>query len=158
MSAKQRRRVSAGLVMYRCVPRGLEVLLVHPGGPFWRHKDQGAWSIPKGEAEVGEDLLAAACREFEEETGIKPQGPFLALNPVKQRGGKLVYAWAFEGDCDPAAIRSNQFEMEWPRGSGLIQSFPEIDRAAFFEVGEAKAAINPAQVGLLEELEAKLAS
>jgi predicted NUDIX family NTP pyrophosphohydrolase len=148
--------VSAGLLMYRKTPRGVEVLLVHPGGPFWRNKDQGAWTIPKGEVEEGEDLLAAARREFEEETGIRAREPFLPLESVKQKGGKTVYAWAFEGDCDPEAIRSNQFQMEWPKGSGKLQSFPEIDRAAFFRLDEAKLRINPAQASFLDELRLKL--
>ncbi|GBD31750.1 hypothetical protein HRbin33_00710 [bacterium HR33] len=156
--AEEVRRVSAGLLMYRKTPRGIEVLLVHPGGPFWRNKDRGAWSIPKGEAEDGEDLLAAARREFEEETGLSAEGPFVPLAPVKQKGGKKVYAWAFEGDCDPSAIKSNQFQMEWPRGSGKLQSFPEIDRAAFFAIEEAKLRINPAQAAFLEELQTKLGS
>jgi predicted NUDIX family NTP pyrophosphohydrolase len=148
--------VSAGLLMYRKTPRGVEVLLVHPGGPFWRNKDQGAWTIPKGEVEEGEDLLAAARREFEEETGIRAREPFLPLEAVKQKGGKTVYAWAFEGDCDPEAIRSNQFQMEWPKGSGKLQSFPEIDRAAFFRLDEAKLRINPTQASFLDELRLKL--
>lgn len=156
MSQGALRRVSAGLLMYRKTPRGVEVLLVHPGGPFWRNKDQGAWTIPKGEVEEGEDLLAAARREFEEETGIRAREPFLPLESVKQKGGKTVYAWAFEGDCDPEAIRSNQFQMEWPKGSGKLQSFPEIDRAAFFRLDEAKLRINPAQASFLDELRIKL--
>lgn len=150
--------MSAGLLMYRRTPRGIEVLLVHPGGPFWRNRDRGAWSIPKGEAEEGEDLLAAARREFEEETGLQSQGPFIPLPSVTQKGGKQVYAWAFEGDCDPSALRSNQFQMEWPRGSGRLETFPEIDRAAFFGIEEAKLRINPAQAVFLEELQAKLGS
>ncbi len=156
MTGANRGRVSAGLIMYRKTPRVIEVLLVHPGGPFWRNKDHGAWTIPKGEAEEGEDLLAAARREFEEETGLRTEGPFIPLASVKQKGGKRVYAWAFEGDCDPRAIRSNQFQMEWPRGSGKLETFPEIDRAAFFTIPEAKLRINPAQTAFLEELEARL--
>ncbi len=158
MSGARRGRVSAGLLMYRRTPRGIEVLLVHPGGPFWHHKDRGVWSIPKGEVEEGEDLLAAARREFEEETRLRAEGSFISLAPVEQKGGKKVYAWAFEGNCDPSAIRSNQFQMEWPRGSGRLETFPEIDRAAFFSIDEAKLRINPAQAAFLEELEAKLGS
>src|SRR5947207_14120311 len=104
--------ISAGLLMFRRLPKGLQVLLVHPGGPFWKNKDAGAWTIPKGLANPDEDLLASAKREFEEETGFKPSGKFLALAPIKQKSGKLVYAWAVEGDIDPAKIRSNTFEME----------------------------------------------
>jgi predicted NUDIX family NTP pyrophosphohydrolase len=143
---------SAGLLMYRVREDVLEVLLVHPGGPFWRNKDEGAWSIPKGEFGDEESALDAALREFEEETGLRPEGPFMALTPVKQKSGKVVHAWAFEGDCDPGRIRSNTFAMEWPRGSGRLQEFPEIDRAAFFSLDEARAKINPGQARLIDEL------
>lgn len=144
-------RLSAGLLMYRKKGSELQVLLVHPGGPFFAKKDDGAWSIPKGEVAEGEELLATACREFEEETGIKPTGPFRELAPVKLKSGKVVHAWAFEGDCDPAAIRSNTFMIEWPPRSGRQQEFPEIDRAAFFALDEAVRKVNPAQRPLLEE-------
>jgi len=144
---------SAGLIMFRRRNGQVEVLLVHPGGPYWARKDRGAWSIPKGKIEPGEDPLHAACREFEEETGFKPQGPFHPLKPIRQRSGKIVHAWAFEGDCDPRKFHSNQFEMEWPPKSGRIRKFPEIDRAAFFPLPVAKEKILPAQVPLLEELE-----
>jgi len=150
-------KTSAGLLMYRLHP-GAEVLLVHPGGPFWQNKDDGAWSIPKGEVEPREDLLCAAQREFEEELGVRPTEPFIELKPVKQAGGKGVHAWAFKGDCDPTAIRSNTFTMEWPPRSGRQVEFPEIDRAAFFDLGAAKRKINPAQVRLLEELETRLSA
>jgi predicted NUDIX family NTP pyrophosphohydrolase len=134
----------------------LEVLLVHPGGPFWRDKDLGAWSIPKGEIDEMESPLEAAGREFEEETGVRPEGPFIPLTPVKQKSRKVVHAWAFNGDCAPERIRSNSFAMEWPRGSGKIREFPEVDRAEFFRVEEAKNKINPGQVALIEELTLKL--
>lgn len=129
------------------------VLLVHPGGPFWAKKDAGVWSLPKGEVDSGEDALQAAQREFEEETGIRPQGEFLALGEVKQKGGKVVRAWAFEGVCDPASLTSNTFVMEWPPHSGKKQEFPEIDRAEFFALEEARKRINPAQIGLLDTFE-----
>jgi predicted NUDIX family NTP pyrophosphohydrolase len=147
---------SAGLVMYRVLSGRLEFLLVHPGGPFWKNKDAGAWSIPKGELEPGEEPFAAAQREFEEELGFKPSGPFIALAPVRQKSGKLVRAWAFEGNCDPAAITCNTFEMEWPPRSGRLQQFPEVDRAGFFDFGQAAERINPGQLPLLHELTRKL--
>lgn len=149
-------RVSAGLVMYRIRDRQCEVLLAHPGGPLFQNKDEGFWSIPKGEVEPGEDLLETACREFEEETGIQPKGPFLALGPIKQKGGKVVYAWAFEGDCDPTTIQSNRFTMEWPPRSGRHAEFPEIDRAEFFDLSAARHKIKPAQWDLIAELSARL--
>src|SRR5256885_1193384 len=135
-------KTSAGLLMYRRRDGLLEFLLVHPGGPFWKNKDAGAWTIPKGLANPDEDLLAAAKREFEEETGFKPFGEFLALAPIKQKSGKLVYAWAVEGDIDPAKIRSNTFEMEWPPKSGKRAAFPEVDRAEFFDIPSARAKMN----------------
>jgi len=139
--------------MYRLREEGeVEFLLVHPGGPFWAKKDEGAWTIPKGELGPDEDPLAAAQREFEEELGFKPSGPFVQLQPIKQKGGKLVHAWAFKGDCDPAAIKSNTFEMEWPPRSGRTAEFPEVDRAEFFYFDKAVQKINPAQIPLLEEL------
>lgn len=149
-------KASAGLVMYRVRGAHLEVLLVHPGGPLWAKKDLGAWSIPKGEVSLGDDELSTAKREFEEETGLCPQGEFLPLGKITQKSGKTVRAWAFAGDCDPAALRSNNFSMEWPPHSGQKQEFPEIDRAAFFSLAEAKEKINPAQIGLLEELARRL--
>ena len=131
----------------------MQVLLVHPGGPFFRNKDEGAWSIPKGEVEPGEDPLAAAVREFEEEIGTAPIGPYLPLGSAKQKGGKVVHAWAFEGDCDPAAIRCNTFTMEWPPRSGRQAEFPEVDRAGFFGPEEARRKINVGQAPLIDELE-----
>ncbi len=146
-------KVSAGLMMYRVRGGYVEVMLVHPGGPFWMKKDVGAWSLPKGEIAPGEDALQTARREFEEETGVHPQGEFLALGDIVQKGGKIVQAWAFEGDCDPASLKSNTFMMEWPPRSGKKQEFPEIDRAEFFTLAEAKNKINPAQLPLINVLE-----
>jgi predicted NUDIX family NTP pyrophosphohydrolase len=151
-------RISAGLLMYRKRQEGPEVLLVHPGGPFWKNKDAGAWSIPKGEVAEGEDLLAAAKREFKEELGLDPTGPFVPLAPVKQKAGKIVHAWAFEGDCDPTTCRGNTIKVPWPPGSGKWITIPEVDRAEFFAPQEAKRRINLAQVGFLEQLEGLLKS
>lgn len=147
---------SAGILLYRFNKKRLEVFLVHPGGPFWAKKDAGAWSVPKGEFEDSEDPLDAAKRELEEETGIKTKGPFTALTPVKQKNGKLVFAWAAEGDADPSAIRSNSFEMEWPPRSGKMKQFPEIDKAAWFTIEEALEKIIPGQVSLVNELDKKV--
>jgi predicted NUDIX family NTP pyrophosphohydrolase len=146
-------RVSAGLLMYRIHDGKVQVLLVHPGGPLFKNKDDRAWSIPKGEVGPDEDLLAAAQREFAEEIGFPPTGPFIALGPVQHKGGKIVHAWRVEGDCDPGAIVSNTFTMEWPPRSGRQMEFPEIDRADFFDADAAKRKINPAQVAFIEELE-----
>src|SRR5579871_3691485 len=146
-------RISAGLLTYRVRDGKLQVLLAHPGGPFFKNKDDGAWTIPKGEPDVGEEMLATAKREFQEETGLKPTGSFIALTPVTQKGGKIVHAWAFEGDCDPKAIVSNTFSMEWPPRSGRQMEFPEIDRADFFDPVTAKRKIKFAQAALIEELE-----
>lgn len=142
--------------MYRSREGELEFLLVHPGGPLWERKDAGIWSIPKGEIHSGENVLAAAKREFEEELGFKADGPFIQLSPIKQKSGKIVHAWAFAGDCDPGSVLSNTFSMEWPPHSGRTGSFPEVDRAEFFSLERARRKINPAQVALLEELEQKL--
>jgi predicted NUDIX family NTP pyrophosphohydrolase len=144
--------------MYRIKDGALQVLLAHPGGPLFRNKDDGAWSIPKGEIESEEDLLTAAQREFEEETSVRPKGPFIALAPIKQKGGKIVHAWAFEGDCDPQAIKSNMFTMEWPPRSGRQMEFPEIDRAEFFDMETAQQKIKAAQWDLVVELERLLRS
>jgi len=150
--------ISAGLLLYRVTPRGPEVLLVHPGGPFWSGKDLGSWSIPKGEIDEGEDLLAAARREFAEETGFDPGSDEpLPLGEIRQRSGKRVHAWAVEGDADPDALRSNSFELEWPRRSGTMRSFPEVDRAAWFGLDEARRRILPAQAPLIDGLAARLA-
>lgn len=147
---------SAGLLMYRRHEGEWQVLLSHPGGPFFKNKDVGVWSIPKGEPDADEELLLAALREFEEETSLKPSGPYTPLTPIKQKGGKIVHAWAFQGDCDPAALLSNTFAMEWPPKSGRQMEFPEMDRAKFFDLETAKTKINPAQVPFLEELEVRL--
>ena len=147
-----RGRHSAGLLLYRRSGTGLEVFLVHPGGPFWAKKDAGAWTIPKGEIGEGEDPLEAAKREFAEEIGVRLEGEFRALAPIRQKGGKTVLAWAVEGDCDPAAVRSNLFSMEWPPKSGKQAEFPEVDRAEWFTIEEAKRRLLPAQIPLLDEL------
>jgi predicted NUDIX family NTP pyrophosphohydrolase len=143
---------SAGILLYRRVLGGIEVLLAHPGGPFWAKKDIGVWSIPKGEYLEDEDPLAAARREFAEEIGTPVEGPFLELQPRKQRSGKIVRAWAAEGDLDVATVASNLFAMEWPPRSGKMQSFPEVDRAEWFGVEEARKRLNPGQVPILDEL------
>jgi predicted NUDIX family NTP pyrophosphohydrolase len=135
----------------------LEVLLVHPGGPFWAKKDEGVWSIPKGEPGEGEEALDTARREFEEETSFRAEGPFLPLGSVRQKGGKVVQAWAFAGDCDPALLRSNTCEIEWPPRSGRRQTIPEVDRAEWFDLAEARRRINPAQAAFLDVLETEAA-
>ena len=139
--------------MYRRNSDHLQFLLVHPGGPFFRNKDDGVWTIPKGEIGEQEDALAAAKREFGEEVGIKPEGKFIKLTPIQQKGGKIVQAWAVEGDFDPAQLKSNFFVLEWPPRSGRSQEFPEVDRAEWFDPQNAKGKINPAQWPLLEELQ-----
>jgi predicted NUDIX family NTP pyrophosphohydrolase len=143
---------SAGLLLYRKTAEGLEVLLVHPGGPFWAKKDDGAWSIPKGEFVEEEDPLAAAKREFEEETGVQPAGEFVPLTPLKQPGGKLVFAWAVRSDFDPSKLKSNTFSMEWPPRSGRQQEFPEVDRAAWFGIEAARRKILKGQAPFLDQL------
>jgi predicted NUDIX family NTP pyrophosphohydrolase len=152
---KASHKQSAGLLLFRKRAGTVEVFLAHMGGPFWERKDEGAWSIPKGEFE-SEAPLAAALREFEEETGYKPNGNFIGLTPVKQSGGKTVYAWALEFDCDADQIHSNTFSMEWPKGSGKLCDFPEIDRAAWFSLAQARRKILKGQLGLLDQLEEKL--
>jgi predicted NUDIX family NTP pyrophosphohydrolase len=148
---------SAGLLMYRRSGAGIAVLLVHPGGPFWAKKDLGAWSIPKGECAEGEDPLAAAQREFCEETGTLPRRPFMPLGEIRQPGGKHVTAWAVEGDVDPATLVSNTFELVWPPRSGRKQSFPEVDRAGWFTPDEARKKIIAAQRAFVDRLEQLLA-
>lgn len=143
---------SAGLMLFRQGGQGLEVFLVHPGGPFWAKKDDGAWSIPKGEFSDEEDPIAAAKREFEEETGSQPAGEFIPLKPLKQPGGKLVYAWAVRSDFDLASLKSNMFSLEWPPRSGRTQEFPEVDRAAWFGVESARRKILKGQVGFLNQI------
>ncbi|MFO1302554.1 MAG: NUDIX domain-containing protein [Burkholderiales bacterium] len=149
-------RTSAGLLLYRRNREGLDVFLVHPGGPYWARKDAGAWSIPKGECAQGEDLLQAARREFAEETGVAVDGDFRELAPVRLRSGKVVHAWALERDLSLAGLASNTFDIEWPPRSGRMQSFPEVDRYAWFQLGEARARINEGQRSLLDALEALL--
>lgn len=145
-------KTSAGILLYRIRNAVLEVFLVHPGGPFFVKKDAGAWSIPKGEIDEGEEPLAAARREFREETGCIPEGTFVPLKPVRQKSGKLVVSWAVEGDCGAGAVVSNTFKLEWPPKSGRMRDFPEVDRAAWFAIDEARRKINPAQAPLLDEL------
>jgi predicted NUDIX family NTP pyrophosphohydrolase len=147
---------SAGLLPFRETDSGVEVLLVHPGGPFWAKKDDGAWSIPKGEFADGEEPLDAARREFAEETGVVPSGDFIALGSLKQSGGKLVFAWAWRCDLDASALRSNSFSMEWPPKSGRQQEFPEVDRAAWFAVETARRKILQGQAEFLDRLLGKL--
>jgi predicted NUDIX family NTP pyrophosphohydrolase len=148
---------SAGLLAFRR-KNALEVLLAHPGGPFWARKDDGVWTIPKGLAEPGADLLSTAKREFAEETNLSPAGDFIGLSPVRQKSGKRVHAWAFEADLDLAAFASNTFELEWPPKSGHRQSFPEIDRIAYFPLPIAMTKILPYQRPLIEELQQHLAA
>jgi len=143
---------SAGILLYRFINKQPQVFLVHPGGPFFRNKDEGIWSIPKGEFTEDEEALDAAKREFEEETGLVLTGDFIAIDPITQKGGKKVYAWAVEGDIDHETIISNTFEIEWPPRSGKKQIFPEVDKAAWFDVETAKLKINAAQAGLIESL------
>lgn len=150
-------RRSAGLLLYRLRDSSLEVLLVHPGGPFFRNKDLGAWSLPKGEAETDKVLFDVAVREFKEETSFEPSGPFEELTPVRQKSGKWVHAWAFRGDCDPSSFRSNTFHLEWPPRSGKLVEFPEVDRVEFFTLDVARLKINPAQVAFLDELAVRFA-
>ena len=150
-------RTSAGLLMYRRVQGRVEVFVAHPGGPFFRHKDHGHWSIPKGELQGDESLLEAARREFEEETGLTPLRPFLELGAIRQKHGKIVHAWAFEADL-PAnwSLRSNTFELEWPPGSGRTQAFPELDRAGFFQLAEARVLLKDSQRPFLDRLLTRL--
>ena len=147
------KKQSAGILVYRIIKKKPEVFLVHPGGPFWKNKDAAAWSIPKGEFDAEESALDAAQREFEEETGVRLKGEFIELQPVKQKSGKTVYAWAFEGDIDASSIKSNSFEIEWPPKSGKKASFPEIDKAEWFDIKTGKEKINAYQINLLEQLE-----
>ncbi|MDP9337922.1 MAG: NUDIX domain-containing protein [Acidobacteriota bacterium] len=147
---------SAGLLMYRKREGQVQVLLVHPGGPLWKNKDGGAWFVPKGEINPGEQELAAAQREFQEETGLVATGEFLSLGTVKHKSGKKVAAWAFEGDCDPAAIKSNTFEMEWPPKSGKMARFPEIDRADFFTLEGAQEKMHVAEFEFVTRLAEQL--
>ncbi|HXS23464.1 MAG TPA: NUDIX domain-containing protein [Gemmatimonadales bacterium] len=149
-------KTAAGLLLYRRRSLGVEVLLAHPGGPFWARKDLGAWTIPKGEIDPGEDPVSAARREFREEIGLDVTAPVEPLGQIKQPGGKIVLVWTAEGDFDPARLASNTFEMEWPKGSGHMRIFPEVDRAAWFDLGEARRRILPGQAPFLEALVASL--
>jgi predicted NUDIX family NTP pyrophosphohydrolase len=145
-------RKSAGILLYRFHQQKLEVFLVHPGGPFWKGKETGAWSIPKGEFTEEEEPLQAAIREFKEETGSEINGNFIELQPIKQKAGKMVNCWAVEGDIDAGAISSNTYKQEWPYKSGKWQTFPEVDKAAWFSIEEAKEKINAAQAAFIDEL------
>ena len=151
-------QISAGLLMYRKTGAGLEVFLVHPGGPVWARKDLGAWSIPKGLIDPGEDKLEAAKREFLEETSFVPSGPFIYLGDIRQKAGKRVCAWAFEGNCNPSELKSNTFNCEWPPKSGQWKKFPEVDKGDFFSLPDARRKINQGQAELLDRLERHLES
>ena len=145
-------QISAGLVVFRTAARGLEFLLVHPGGPFWKNRDDGAWSIPKGLIDPGEDRLQAARREFQEETGFEVSGPFVELAPLRQPSGKLILAWAAEANLDLTAFASNRFELEWPRKSGRRLNIPEVDQAGYFPRGLALQKIHRGQIGFIEQV------
>ncbi|HYE40592.1 MAG TPA: NUDIX domain-containing protein [Ramlibacter sp.] len=144
---------SAGLLMFRRRAGGTEVLLAHPGGPFWSRRDEAAWTLPKGEIAPQEEPLAAALREFAEETGFASAPPFIPLGELRQKSGKRISAWAFEGDADPARLQSNAFEMEWPPRSGRLQSFPEVDRVRWFGLAEARRKLIAGQVPFIDTLE-----
>jgi len=147
---------SAGLLLFRKISAHVEVLLVHPGGPYWASKDEGAWSIPKGELDANEDPFEAAKREFAEETGLVPSGKVIPLEPLRQPGGKLIYAWAMNGDFDPAELKSDMFALEWPPKSGRLQEFPEVDRAAWLSIEQARHKIVKGQAPFLLQLIAKV--
>ena len=149
--------LSAGLLLFRRRDGEAEFFLAHPGGPFWKHKDEGAWTIPKGLVEAGEDPLACARREFQEETGIVPESPFLKLGSIQQKAGKVIQAWAWEGEADPAKVVSNLVRIELPRNSGRFLEIPEIDRCGWFSAGEARIKLNPAQTAFIDRLTALLA-
>ena len=150
------KKTSAGILLYRLSGDGLEVFLVHPGGPFWAKKDEGAWSVPKGLFEDDENPLEAAKREFREETGFDISGDFMALMSLKQPSGKVVHVWTVEGNIDAASIKSNMFSMEWPPRSGNQQEFPEVDRGGWFTIAQAQVKLLPGQRGFLDELQRKL--
>lgn len=149
-------KTSAGILLYRVRDDAVQVFLVHPGGPYWARKDEGAWSIPKGEATPGADLLATAVTEFHEETGSRLEGEPVPLEPLKQPGGKIVHAWAVRGDIDAASIRSNSFAIEWPPRSGKIREFPEVDRGGWFDLAAARQKLLQGQRGFLDQLRARL--
>ena len=148
----KRSTISAGMLLFRRGGAGLELFLAHPGGPFWKGRDAGAWTIPKGVLDEGEEPLAAARREFIEETGITPVEPFIELGSIRQKAGKIVHAWAWEGDADPAAVVSNSMRSEWPRGSGRWVTYPEVDRCAWFDAATARQKMNAAQAELVDRL------
>lgn len=152
----KRSNVSAGLLLFRRTAGPLEVFLAHPGGPFWAKRDLGAWTIPKGLVKDGEALVAAAVREFVEETGVVPTSPLFELGSVRQKAGKIVHVWAWEGDADPAGVVSNSMDIEWPRNSGKVLTVPEIDRCAWFDLPAGRQKINEAQCWFLDELERRL--
>ncbi len=156
MSESMPKKTSAGILLYRMLNDALEVFLVHPGGPYWAKKDEGSWSVPKGEFEVGEDSLGAAKREFREETGLDINGNFIELTPLKQPSGKVVYVWAVEGNLDATSIKSNMFSMEWPPRSGKEQEFPEVDKGGWFTITQAREKLLAGQRGFLEQLQNKL--
>lgn len=158
MASSSMARESAGLLMFRRVADEIEVFLAHPGGPFWAKKDLGAWTIPKGQPNGDEEPLATAIREFVEETSLSPKGPYIDLGSVRQKAGKVVRAWAFEGDADPASVRSNSMKVEWPRGSGKWLTFPEIDRCEWFTAQEGLLKINSAQAEFVNRLASHLGS
>lgn len=149
-------RKSAGILLYRFQKNGVEVFLVHPGGPFWANKDEGSWSVPKGEYNDDEDALKAAQREFQEETGLSIQGNFIELGEVRQPSGKRVRVWALENDQEVENIRSNTFQLEWPPKSGKMQEFPEVDRGGWFSIPEARQKILKGQISFLDKLEEKI--
>lgn len=153
-----KKKMSAGILLYRLHGSECEVFLVHPGGPFWARKDEGAWSIPKGEYDAGADPLATAKREFHEETGFEVDGTFLPLTPLTQPSGKVISAWAVEGDVEAAGIQSNTFTLAWPPRSGKVQEFPEVDRGAWFDVPTARTKLHPGQRSFLDQLEQLLNS
>jgi predicted NUDIX family NTP pyrophosphohydrolase len=153
----KRSNISAGLLLFRRRGAAIELFLAHPGGPFWKSRDIAAWTIPKGEVGENEDLLDAARREFQEETGIMPQGPFVSLGSIRQKAGKIVHAWAWEGDADALLATSNTARTQWPRGSGNWITYPEVDRCEWFSVADARERINEAQAQLIDRLEAILA-
>jgi len=152
------RKTSAGILLYRIRDGAVEVFLVHPGGPYWARKDDGAWSIPKGEATEGVDLLKTAYTEFHEETGSPLHGRPMPLEPIKQAGGKVVHAWAVQGDIDAASIRSNTFALEWPPRSGKTEEFPEVDRGAWFDLPTARRKLLPGQRGFIDQLQELLSA
>jgi predicted NUDIX family NTP pyrophosphohydrolase len=155
-SKGMKNKVSAGILLFRKVKSDLEVFIVHPGGPFWKNKDEGAWSIPKGEIDDGGNPLQTAIREFEEETGTRVSGNFIELHPVRLKSGKLIHAWALEGEMDASKITSNYIDIEWPPRSGKKLSIPEVDRAQWFTLEQASHKLNTGQVPLLKDLQQKL--